>query len=251
MSKRPGGGIFAKKQIANANQNVKFNTNSLKLYKSPRMNSTNQMAMRTGGWADPSRMTAERKFVDVAATIATTDGGLTFGNPVLLNGISTGTDASTRIGRKVNLSSILIRYTAYLGGDSTFGSPVRIMVFYDKQANATAVTTAASFPLVSNTFTSPNELSYRDRFVTIFDHITEPLSVNANASVAGTLYKKLQLEMIFNTGADATIGSISTGAIYVMAAQNGVVGTNGPDVRFFSKIQHKVVEREYFFAFFV
>jgi len=238
MSKRPGGGIFAKKQIAQANQKVKFNTDSLKMYKTPRLNSTNQMAMRTGGWADPSKMTAERKFIDVANSISTSNGAVTFGNPVLLNGIGTGTDASSRIGRKVTLSSIFIRWSAALGATSTGGGPVRIMVFYDKQANATAVTTAASFPLVSNSFHSTNELSYRDRFVTIFDHVTEPLSVNANYAIAGTLYKKLQLEMIFNTGPDANIGSISTGAIYIMAAQQGSIGTDGPDVPFYSRIRY-------------
>jgi len=239
MSKRKGGGIFEKKQIANANQAVKFNTNSMKLYKTPKMNSTNQMAMRTGGWADPSRMTAERKFVDVQAGTLQPGTNNAWVTPVLLNGLATGTDASSRIGRKVTLSSILIRTNAFLNDDSTFGAPVRIMVFYDKQANATAVANMGpNVVLATDSFISPNELANRDRFVTIFDYIIPSLSVNGQRSDAKVLYKKLQLEMIFNSGTTAVIGSITTGAIYISASQGGVIGTNGPDIGFYSRIRY-------------
>jgi len=239
MSKRPGGGIFAKKQIANANQTVKFNTNSLKLYKSPRMNSTNQMAMRTGGWADPAKMTAERKFVDVSNNFNMTHSVATWSAPILLNGIPSGSGASDRIGRKITLASILVRGSVRLSPTSVGGSPIRILVFYDKQANSAArVSVAPNDVLVIDNFKSPNELSNRDRYVTIFDHITSPISTNGDFSQNVTLYKKLQLEQIFTSGPLGTVAEISTGAVWaVVALTPGISGANAA-FDFYSRIRY-------------
>lgn len=194
------------------------------------MSGTTQQAIRTGGWADPSRMgLGELKFVDTQPTFGPAAGALTFQTPGvsnLINGIVPGSSASQRIGRKVVLKSILIRYTWALAPTSTGGSPLRILVVYDKQANAAAP--GVTDILLANEFNSQNNLSNRDRFVTIFDHITEPIAAGETYSVSGTLFKKLNLETMFNAGTAGTIGDITSGSMYITFAQNGNILTASP-----------------------
>jgi len=190
-----------------------------------RMGSTNQMALRTGGWANPSKG-GELKFIDVTnqSNVPHTTG--LFSGATLLNGIATGTDASTRIGRRVTIKSLLIRWSIRLSASTTGGSPVRILVVYDRQTNAAGA--AITDVLKADEFHEPNNLSNRDRFITIFDHITEAVSVENVYSVSGVLYKSLNLEQNFNAGTDASIGSISSGSIllYVAGVPSAFGGAN-------------------------
>lgn len=186
-----------------------------------RLGSTNQMALRTGGWANPVKG-GELKFVDTDAAQGIVFGTAAFGAGILLNGLSQGTTASTRVGRKVTIKSILLRYSFNLGATSTGGSPLRILVVYDRQSNAAAP--AITDILLSDAFTSQNNLSNRERFITIFDHITTPISVQGEYAVADVLYKSVNFEQMFNTGNAGTIGDISSGAIYVFYAQAGNIG---------------------------
>lgn len=187
--------------------------------------STNQQAIRTGGWANPSKG-GELKFCDTGLSTAITFGSSAWSTPQLVNAIAQGTDASNRIGRKIILKSLLIRYAIKLGSTSTFGSQVRILVVYDKQANATAP--AITDILTLDEYFAPNNLSNRDRFVTIFDHTTEAISAGSNAQVGDTLYKRINLETIYNSGTDAAIGSIASGSVYLMFAQaGGLLTANG------------------------
>lgn len=196
--------------------------------------STAAQAIRTGGWANPVSG-AEKKFVDVAATFNPTAGAVTFTNGVLLNGIATGTDASSRIGRKAVIKSLLIRATASLG-TATAGGMFRLLVVYDKQANATAP--GITDILLADAFNSPNNLSNRDRFVTIFDQIMGPLDADGDSQVADVFYKKLNLEEMWNAGTDALIGSITSGSIYAFVAQSGGMATNAPALTMYSRVRY-------------
>jgi len=186
-----------------------------------------RQAMRTGGWASPSTG-PELKFVDTSQNAVGTlnDNFSAPGATNLLNGIATGSDASTRIGRKVILKSVYVRYTFQLGATSTGGAPHRILIVYDKQANATAP--AVSDILVSSAFNQLNNLSNRDRFVTICDEMVAPISVQGNYMVSGTIYKTLNLETMFNAGSAGTIGDITSGSLYMIVAQGGQIGVTAP-----------------------
>jgi len=196
--------------------------------------STAAQAIRTGGWANPSSG-AEQKFVDVASTFSPTAGAVTFTNGVLLNGIANGTDASTRIGRKAAIKSLLIRATASVG-TATKGGSFRLLVVYDKQTNAAAP--AITDILLADAFNAPNNLSNRDRFVTIFDQIMGPVDVGGPNNVADTFYKKLNLEEMWNAGTDATVGSITSGSIYAFVAQSGGMATNAPALTMYSRVRY-------------
>lgn len=194
-----------------------------------------RQALRTGGWASPSSG-GELKFVDVATQITITAGAVTWSAGTLLNGIAPGSTASNRIGRKVHGKSLLFRYSLRLAATSTGGSPVRILIVYDKQANAAAP--AITDILTTDEMRYPNNLSNRDRFVTIFDHYTEPVSANANASTASVLFKRFDLETMFNAGAAGTIGDITSGSIYVFAAQTSSIATANATIDFAARYRY-------------
>jgi len=188
--------------------------------------STTQQALRVGGWANPSRG-GELKFKDNVFSDDPTVNSAVFTAGLLLNGLQSGSTATDRIGRKITVKSVLVRWRATLATTSVGGSPIRIMVVYDKQANATAP--AITDILLSDGFTSQNNLSNRDRFVTISDFITEPLAAGGPTSIAGVIYKKLNLETQYNSNSAGTIGDISSGSIYMFIAQTGGITTTTCD----------------------
>lgn len=204
---------------------------ALSIPKQPKSSLTRQ-AIRTGGWADPSRG-GELKFVDNVNNTDVTVAVTTFTTPLLLNGLAQGTTASTRVGRKIVMKSILIRYSQEVRTTTVGAAGYRILVVYDKQANATAP--AVTDILENDTFNSPNNLSNRDRFVTIFDHMAVPIGANGPQAHADVLFKRLNLETLFNGGSAGTIGDITSGSVYMMMAQSGGWATAAPD--FLSRIR--------------
>jgi len=202
----------------------------------PTMSGTTMQAIRTGGWANPVRG-GELKFVDVNSAIAVGGAGVTtFGTGILLNGLANGSDASTRIGRKVNLKSIYVRWSALFVAGAGGGGAIRILVVYDKQANATAP--VITDILLANDFNSPNNLSNRDRFVTLCDYVTEQLSTASNLSDTGVIRKGLNLETMFNAGSAGTIGDITSGSVYMFIAQSGGITTTAPTMSYRSRIRY-------------
>jgi hypothetical protein len=177
-------------------------------------------AKRTGGWANPSKG-GELKFTDVAVGGDPNVGASTFSAGTLLNGLVPGSAATERIGRKVTIKSFYLRFSWRLAATSVGGSPLRILVVYDKQANA--VIPGIADILLADDFNSPNNLSNRDRFITISDYITPPVSVQGEFAIAGTIFKNLNLETVFNTGTAGTVGDITTGSIYLFVAQVGSI----------------------------
>ena len=203
-----------------------------------RLGPLSQQSMRTGGWANPS-LGGELKFIDTNVAITMGAASVQFvapGPTLLLNGMANGSDASSRIGRKVVLKSLLIRWTAALSPTSTGGSPIRILCIYDKQANATAP--SVTDILLADNFNSANNLSNRDRFVTLCDYITEPVSANGDFTVSGAIYKKINLETMFNTGSAGTIGDITSGSVYLIAAQTAGVSTAAVSLAARSRIRY-------------
>lgn len=196
-------------------------------------------SVRVGGYAASSG--PEKKFVDVSVSAQAlglgTNSFTTPGPTFLLNGLVPDSTASGRIGRKVVLKSLYVRYSVNMAATSTLGAPIRIIVFYDKQANGSAP--AVTDVLLADSFFSANNLSNRDRFVVLADEVTEPIGVATGVYTAsGVIYKKLNLETMFNTGTAGTIADITTGSVYIMAAQAGAIGTAAPLWSFRSRIRY-------------
>lgn len=187
------------------------------------LSGTSAQAMRTGGWADPARG-GELKFIDTYPQNSMTfNSSIWYATPRLLNGCIQGTESINRIGRKIHMKSIYMRYSFALASTSTGGGVLRILVVYDKQANATAP--AITDILLADEFHAPNNLSNRDRFVTLMDVLTEPISTGSLNSVSGVEYRKINLEAMFNTGNAGTIGDITSGSVYLFTCTNGTILT--------------------------
>lgn len=187
--------------------------------------STMSQAYRVGAIATSRQ--GEAKFIDVSNNTSTTAGSAAFSAALLLNGMAPGSDASSRIGRRVTIKSLLIRY-AFMGASTgTWGSPMRILVVYDKQSNAAAP--AITDILLTDDYSSCNNLSNRDRFVTIFDNITGGCGGGGGepSTASGVLYKRLNFETMFNAGSAGTIADITSGAIYMFVATTNRVTVAG------------------------
>lgn len=198
------------------------------------LQATKLQALRTGGWANPSQ--AETKFIDVSPGVTTTPAVSTFfATPRLLNGCIQGTEATQRLGRRIVMTSLYLKGNIRLDPTTAGGGFNRVVVVYDKQANAT--TPAITDVLLADDITSPNNLSNRDRFVKIIDMETPSIGVGGDYSVPIEIYRKLNLETCFNTGNAGTVGDITTGSLWLFFCNNAGFTTAGPLVSLRSRVK--------------
>lgn len=181
--------------------------------------------LRTGGFFGTRRTITEKKTVDVNATninLVNTE------SVTLLNGIATGTDFTDRVGRKVILKSLFIRWAVVPQDQTVTDNTCRMCIVYDSQTNGAA-------PTYSDVFKEGNPLSQlnlnnRDRFQVLWDKCiqmsylnnTATQALSGNKTVAnGKKFKPLKHEMIFG-GTAATVSSIQTGSIYLICLGSAV-----------------------------
>lgn len=180
----------------------------------------------------------EKKNVDVGApsTLALAFGSAAWtAAPVLLNPIAQGTTANTRLGRKTQNISLLLRWSVQLGAASTGGAPVRVKVVFDKQANGAAPAITDIFTL--NDFHSVNNLDNTDRFITLIDFITPTVSLSGDYSVSGVIKKSLKLETMW-TGAAGAIANITSGSFYLLVAQEGGILVGNAIFTYLTRIRY-------------
>lgn len=179
---------------------------------------------RTGGWYGTYKRgggRTELKFIDnnVGNTAVGSTGGV-----ALLNGVQQGTDWNQRIGRIIQMKSILFRLTLApnIGVGQSVGDSVRILVIYDAQTNSVAP--AVTDVLQVAEYDSPMNLSNRDRFKVIMDKLVAMNAFNfSGAAVVGgcpinkqiNKYRKMNME-VANSGVGATVGSIGTGGLFLL-----------------------------------
>jgi len=146
------------------------------------------------------------------------------GTITLLNGVSQGTDFTQRIGRKTIIKSVLwncgIRPAGLTGPEGDFA---RLLVVYDTQTNSGSAPSATDILAVSDPF-SPMNLNNRDRFHVLMDkkvamqpvqYTTGALTTGAPRNIYVSKYKKCHKEIIYS-GTGGTVGSIQTGAIWLL-----------------------------------
>lgn len=200
-----------------------------------RKSALTRQSMLVGGYAG-TKVRAEKKFIDVSATSTAVAGASTFSAATLLNGCVPGATASDRIGRKIHMKSLFLRYTTAIPASSGGSGCVRILVVYDKQPNA--ATAAITDVLLASDMRSPNNLSNSDRFVTLIDEVCQPMSVNEIEEQSGVLYRKFNLESAFNAGTAGTIADITSGSILLFTAQSGGITTNAPTTTFRARVRY-------------
>lgn len=154
----------------------------------------------------------------------------------VLNAVVQGTTAETRIGRKIRMRSLDVRwFCSIVGAGVASGGEGRVLIVYDKQANAALPAIIAI--LNTNDFNSPMNLSNSDRFTVLRSFITEPLDLNNNSVISGHEFITMDLETIYNDTNGGTIADIQTGAVYILFGDNGTTTTVAPTFTFISRIR--------------
>lgn len=165
----------------------------------------------------------------------------TTGTFTLLNGCVQGTDFDERVGRKILCSSVYIRGSVVLENANDLSAGVtagaqqcRMILFVDMQPNA--ATPATTDLLKEASPTSQLNLNNRDRFRVLKDKtfFMDPLiTTAANASNAFNrtgynvkVFRRLNIETIYNSGNVGNIGDISSNAIYMFWIGTAVAGTD-------------------------
>lgn len=188
--------------------------------------------LRTGGFfgVNTRRRMNERKTIDVNTASYVSD---TTGTVTLLNGVATGTDFTDRIGRKIICRSLYITGMISPVDNTTAANLARLIVVYDNQTNGAAP--AVTDILKEATACSQLNLNNRDRFVVLCNKTWAQGSVSDTATQAFSnspntfkvkIYKKLRHEVLFN-GTTAAVGSIATGAIWMITIGSATANNGG------------------------
>jgi len=139
-----------------------------------------------------------------------------------------GDDATEREGRSLSVKSILMRWNVSMTTTSAGGGNFRIVVIYDKSPNGALPAVTDIFQ--NNVQNSPLRLDYKDRFICLVDEYTPCLGISTNFSLSGKIYRKLNLQFEYNGNNFGDISDQTTGALYLLASQNGGVFTTAPTI---------------------
>lgn len=181
-------------------------------------------------------MRVEYKNIDVGQTIATD----TTGAVVLLNGCARGDDINNRIGRKTMMRSLQLTVVSLVTAGTGVDQFHRVLVVYDRQTNATALTGAQ----VLSTFgtTAFKNLENRSRFKILMD---KTIHLNAsNEPGSEKIWKKyfrFNLPVTYNSGDDGTVADITTGSLYCLIVGNKVAGATAGTTGLYSRIRYNDV----------
>lgn len=190
----------------------------------PLASQTNMSLYQKGGQV-------EKKWNDTSGTLYTT--GTATASVLLINGLTQGTTANTRVGSRIELKSVAFRANFQSGTSATGVTPLRIKIVYDKQSDGAAP--AATDIMAGDSIDGHNNLANAGRFITLFDQTWQPVSgfgggaSGAGASQAQCLegFVKCALPVKYNSGNAGTIADIVAGAVYVLAWTNGVTFGGG------------------------
>lgn len=160
----------------------------------------------------------------------------------LLNGVDDGATATTRVGRRITMTSMELRWSGSFAATTAGSSPLRMLIVYDKQANAAAP--AATDVLQQDSINSMMNLSNSRRFQVITDEIVEEFGLNGPASFYRKIHRDFTakgtqegLNTEFNTASTALIDSITSGSLYALFLQNGNIITANPTSSLYSRIR--------------
>lgn len=176
----------------------------------------------------------EKKNVDLSST-AQLIAAQTTATVTLLNGIDDGATSSTRIGRRVNLVSLTYRFSGSMAATTAGGSPIRLLIVYDRQPNG--ATPAITDIVILDTISSTMNLANSKRFKVLVDDCSQQIGTAGPQSFYISGFRRLNLDMEFNDNSTATITSIQEGAIFAIVWQNGNLITANPTNSLITRIR--------------
>ena len=184
----------------------------------------NQPARQVARYAYPP--TSELKFHDVTVS----DPGISGSGDILVSGsvcqIPQSVGESGRVGRKCTVTAINYRYTVTLLSQSaasigTTNDEVRVILYWDKQANGAAATTTDI--LETAHWQSFNNLANKNRFQILKDSVHSMSVGSANTTATaplqkvGAMYLKCNIPLEFSgaTGAITELRSNNLGVLTI------------------------------------
>lgn len=187
---------------------------------------------RTRGFWDPANSTsmfqADQKIFDALADQSINV--VTAASINLVNGITAGDDYNNRDGRRVVMDTLHLRGDFFYASatDAHAADHIRLLVIYDKQANSTVMTQSDLFTGASgDTFVNYNNLA---RFEVLWDQDWTLPQIPAGTTsmiLFPKINKKIRVRRgVQYSGTSGTIGSIATGALYVVAIGSQNSGLN-------------------------
>jgi len=200
---------------------------------------TPRAPLSTRGWRPFVATNHELKVQDLAPATYQVN---TTGSITLLAIPVTGADFNARIGRKIRLHSLFLRGRLALesaiapSGTLSLAQQARLIVCYDLQPNGAA-------PAITDILNTADPASHlnlnnRDRFRILCDkeYVFDPsffqnTATQAYSFMGRTIYnvkifKRLNLDMIFNAVNGGTVADISSGALYMVWIGSAAAGTN-------------------------
>lgn len=131
----------------------------------------------------------------------------------VINPVSQGVSQIQRIGRKITMKTLYVRFTAHMAATSVGSSPLRVCILYDKQANATSPATTL-VPFLTDQITTPNNLSYLSRFETVMDEMVPCIGTGGPQACAFKRFINLKDRPVeFNVNNNGDITDITTGSL--------------------------------------
>lgn len=181
----------------------------------------------------------EKKFIDASLSLSTFN---TTGSSQLLNALSQGTTATTRVGNEAIFKSIYMKATVYPGVTTGVTQNIRVMLVLDKQPNG------AAMPIVGATSTTgrllfatagtcypyvPLDLFNKDRYVSLYDKVYAINPPFSTAAVQFEVKKYINLgkgiQSIYNGNA-GTIADLSSNALYLVICGDQPSGNNAMNI---------------------
>lgn len=179
------------------------------------------------------RTPVEKKNIDVSASM-----GILAPNQWseldLLNGCGQGANAGERIGRKLQLRSLLFRWN---DSAQAAGKIIRILIVYDKQTDGAVIPPITTI-LANNTINAPMAMGTSERFIVLVDEYVDAIAGQAavgSPTRGGKIYRKINLPQHFLNAGNA-LADISSGAIYAMCCVYGSPTNSG--IGYFSRIRY-------------
>lgn len=186
--------------------------------------------------------TDESKNLDVATATTITFGQAT-ANLALLNGCDDGATSTTRIGRKITITSLTWRWRGSLAPTTTGASGLRMLIVRDNQANGAAP--LATDILQADVINSMMNLDNSKRFKVLVDEMVSCVGTSGPQAWNLKGYRQFEkpsknkagLEVVFNNNSTATITSIITGSIYVLFYQDGNLLVASPSSNLYTRFR--------------
>lgn len=131
----------------------------------------------------------------------------TMPNFASINNVLAGSGPNARVGRKIMMKSMVIRFVM----PNDMGS-IRVVVVYDKQANQPngSLLLAQDEVFLTNTAIAFKRLDQVDRFVTIVDQLFEN---QTGQKYMVEIYRKINLETVYSSTPTDVSGEINSGAL--------------------------------------